>query len=110
MPTLASTHLALAHTHQRLSSARFVHAAVQRQPALRAAAAEWWDRQRAEGEWARGDEGVRRAAEKLGKGIEEGAEGARGRGWARMREVVRQMMETLALAPPPAVVAGEAGR
>ena len=83
---------------------------MQRQPALRAAAAEWWDRQRAEGEWARGDEGVRRAAEKLGKGIEEGAEGARGRGWARMREVVRQMMETLALAPPPAVVAGEAGR
>ena len=45
------------------------------------------------------------------EGIEEGAEGARGRGWARMREVVRQMMETLALAPPPpAVVAGEAGR
>ena len=51
------------------------------------------------------------AAEKLGKGIEEGAEGARGRGWARMRQVMRQMMETLALgaSPPPGVV-GEAGR
>ena len=82
---------------------------MQRQPALRAAAAEWWERQRAEGELARADEGVRRAAEKLGKGIEEGAEGARGRGWARMREVVRQMMETLALGPPAAVV-GEPGR
>ena len=84
---------------------------MQREPALRAAAAEWWDRQRTEGAWARGDDGVRRAAEKLGKGIEEGAEGARGRGWARMRQVIRQMMETLALgaSPPPGVV-GEAGR
>ena len=82
---------------------------MQREPTLRGAAAEWWDRQRAEGAWARADESVRRAAEKLGKGIEPEAEGARGRGWARMREVVRQMVETLALGPPPAVVVGKAG-
>ncbi|TBU38144.1 hypothetical protein BD309DRAFT_548968 [Dichomitus squalens] len=111
VPILAAAQLSLSQTHQRLSTARFVHAAMQRQPALRGAASEWWERQRAEGEIARADEGVRRAAEKLGKGIEEGAEGAAGRGWAKMRDVVRQMLEMLALAlPSGAVAGGEPGR
>ena len=99
---LGAAHAELQQTVQRLSTARFVHAAMQRNPVLRAASGEWWERQRVEGEWARGDEHVRRAAEKLGKGIEEGAEGAAGRMRVKVKSVLRRMMETLALVPPAA--------
>ena len=95
VPALAAAQLSLAQTQQRLSTARFVHAAMQRQPALRAAAAEWWERQRAEGELARADEGVRRAAEKLGKGIEEGAEGEREKKGAGRRRRERRLVQTV---------------
>ncbi|TFK80573.1 hypothetical protein K466DRAFT_558917 [Polyporus arcularius HHB13444] len=107
IPLLAAAHAELRQTRDRLSTARFVHAATQRDPALRAASAEWWDRQRVEGEWARTDEHVRHAAEKLGKGIAEDADGAAGRLRQKVRAILRQMLESVALAPgPAAVVAG----
>ncbi|RPD55540.1 hypothetical protein L227DRAFT_579512 [Lentinus tigrinus ALCF2SS1-6] len=105
IPLLATAHLELRQTKDRLSTARFVHAATQRDPELRAAAAKWWDRQRVEGEWARADEHVRHAAEKLGKGIAEDADGTAGRLRQKVRAILRQMMESVALAPGPAAVA-----
>ena len=69
---------------------------------MRAASAAWWERQRVEGAWARGDESVRRAAEKLGKGIEEHGEGTAGRMRGKVREILRQMLEAVGLPVPPA--------
>ncbi|KAI0690996.1 hypothetical protein C8T65DRAFT_670963 [Cerioporus squamosus] len=108
IPLLAAARAELQQTQNRLSTARFVHAATQRDPALRAASAEWWDRQRVEGEWARADEHVRHAAEKLGKGIAEDAAGTAGRLRQKVRAILRQMVESVALAPGPAAAA--AGR
>ncbi|KAI0674637.1 hypothetical protein C8Q78DRAFT_1015951 [Trametes maxima] len=87
----------LTKTHHQLVSMRFVHAAMQRQPALREASSEWWERQRVEGEWARSDEHVRHAAEKLGKGIQEGADGPAGRLSQKTKETLRQMLEGLGI-------------
>ena len=102
VPILAATSAGLQQTRNRLSTARFVHAAMQRSPALRAASAAWWDRQRVEGEWARADDHVRRAAEKLGKGIERGVDGPGGRLRQKVQAVLGQMMESLALGPAAA--------
>ncbi|KAI0360346.1 hypothetical protein OH77DRAFT_674974 [Trametes cingulata] len=99
-PLLTAARTQLQQTQQQLVNARFVHAAAQRQPALRAASAEWWERQRAEGEWARADDHVRRAAEKLGKGIQEGAEGPAGKLSQRAKMALRQIFESLGLAVP----------
>ncbi|KAI0824892.1 hypothetical protein BC628DRAFT_1321501 [Trametes gibbosa] len=99
-PLITLVRTQLQQTQQQVVTARFVHAAMQRQPALRAATAEWWDRQHVEGEWARADEHVRRAAGKLGKGIQEGAEGAAGILSQRAKEALRQMMESLGLSVP----------
>ncbi|CCM01211.1 uncharacterized protein FIBRA_03259 [Fibroporia radiculosa] len=55
------------------SHALATHSALEQSvPLLRAAASEWWDRQRLEGEWARSDEAVQRVAEQLGRGFVEG--------------------------------------
>ncbi|KAI0765416.1 hypothetical protein C8Q74DRAFT_1288215 [Fomes fomentarius] len=100
IPLLGAANVGLAQTKQRLSTARFVHAAMQRNPALRTASAQWWDRQRVEGEWARADEHVRHAAEKLGKGIEQGVDGPAGRLRQKVQAVLRQMMESLTIVRP----------
>lgn len=100
MPHLALARATLQNTSQQLASARFVHAAAERQPALRAASAEWWERQRVEGEWARTDEHVRRAAEKLGKGMQEGVDGPAGKLSRVAKDAVRQMFESLGLVVP----------
>ena len=79
-----------------------MHAATQRAPALRAASGAWWERQRVEGAWARGDEHVRHAAVKLGKGFESGASESEpaGRMRARVRGMLGQVMDALALPAP----------
>ncbi|KAI0634730.1 hypothetical protein C8Q77DRAFT_1054525 [Trametes polyzona] len=100
VPLVALARTQLQQTQQQLVNARFVHAAAQRQPDLRAASSEWWERQRVEGEWARADEHVRHAAERLGKGIQEGAEGPAGKLSHRTKEALRQMMESLGLTVP----------
>lgn len=122
VPLLATAHLELRQTKDRLSTVRFVHAATQREPTLRAAAAGWWDRQRVEGEWARADEHVRHAAEKLGKSIAVAGEpdgaasgsgtgtGEPGRLRQKVQAILRQMMESVALVPGPAAAAVGAGR
>jgi len=71
---VAAASITIQQAIRRVHSLRFTRAAVMRDPTLRAAAAEWWDRQRVEGEWAREDESVRRMANKLGKGFDEGGE------------------------------------
>ncbi|KAI0646636.1 hypothetical protein C8Q79DRAFT_909467 [Trametes meyenii] len=96
-PLLTAARLQLTKTHHQLVSTRFVHAAMQRQPTLRAASSEWWERQRVEGEWARTDEHVRHAAEKLGKGIQEGVDGPAGRLSQKTKETLRQMLEGLGI-------------
>ncbi|KAJ2956827.1 hypothetical protein NUW54_g14640 [Trametes sanguinea] len=53
---LTAARTQLEQVQPQLVNARFVYAAAQRQPALRAASAEWWERQRVEGEWERGVE------------------------------------------------------
>ncbi|KAI0747147.1 hypothetical protein C8Q80DRAFT_1179676 [Daedaleopsis nitida] len=97
IPLLSAANAGLQQTKQRLSTSRFVHAAMQRSPALRNASAEWWDRQRVEGEWARADDHVRHAAEKLGKGIGNGVDGPAGRLRQKVQAILRQMMESIAL-------------
>ncbi|GBE89129.1 hypothetical protein SCP_1501340 [Sparassis crispa] len=72
---LAAARGVLEQTVNRLASLHYTHGAVMRDPALRAAAEEWWKRQRVEGEWARNDESVRHIAERLGRGFGEAHEG-----------------------------------
>ncbi|OBZ77475.1 hypothetical protein A0H81_02705 [Grifola frondosa] len=74
-PTLTATRTEMERALSRLNSLRFSRGAVLRDPTLRAAATEWWERQRQEGEWARSDEGVRRMAARLGKGLEDAMDG-----------------------------------
>ena len=70
----------LEHASTRLAALRYTRGAVMREPRLRAAAGAWWAREREEGQWAREDEGVRRVAERLGKGFADGEEdGASGK-------------------------------
>lgn len=99
-PLMTIARAQLQKAQQQLVNTRFVHAAMERQPALRAASTEWWERQRVEGEWARSDEHVRRAAEKLGKGIQEGAEGPAGKLSQRTKDALRQIFESLGLTIP----------
>ncbi|OJT08297.1 hypothetical protein TRAPUB_836 [Trametes pubescens] len=99
-PLMSIARAQLQKAQQQLVNTRFVHAAMERQPALRAASTEWWERQRVEGEWARSDEHVRRAAEKLGKGIQEGAEGPAGKLSQRTKDALRQIFESLGLVLP----------
>ncbi|KAI0777343.1 hypothetical protein BD413DRAFT_609721 [Trametes elegans] len=100
-PLLSAARGTLEHTHAQLLGARFAHAAAARQPALRAAAGEWWERQRAEGAWAREDPHVQRAAERLGRGFREGAEGDAGKLSRRAKDALRQMLESIGLGAPP---------
>ncbi|KAI9061624.1 hypothetical protein FKP32DRAFT_1575796 [Trametes sanguinea] len=93
---LTAARTQLEQVQPQLVNARFVYAAAQRQPALRAASAEWWERQRVEGEWARADEHVRRTAEKLGRGVD----GPEGKLSQRAKAVMRQMLEGLGLVVP----------
>ncbi|KZT70412.1 hypothetical protein DAEQUDRAFT_744676 [Daedalea quercina L-15889] len=60
---------ALEQASTRLATLRYARGAIMRDPQMRAAAGEWWERQRVEGAWAREDEGVQRVAERLGKGF-----------------------------------------
>ncbi|KAI8971262.1 hypothetical protein BD414DRAFT_426335 [Trametes punicea] len=99
-PILSAARMQLQQTHPQLVHARFIYAALQRQPVLRAASAEWWERQRVEGEWARTDEHVRHAAERLGKGIQEDADGPAGKLSYIAKTAMRQMLESVGLAVP----------
>ncbi|KAH9835332.1 uncharacterized protein C8Q71DRAFT_837178 [Rhodofomes roseus] len=78
--------LALEQASRRLVTLRYTRGAVMRDPRMRAAAGDWWERQRVEGEWAREDETVRRVADRLGKGFDE--TGVEGEG--RIRKITRE--------------------
>lgn len=80
----------LEHASTRLAALRYTRGAVMREPRLRAAAGAWWAREREEGAWAREDEGVRRVAERLGKGFVEGEDGA---AEGRLRTFARAVVE-----------------
>lgn len=54
---------------RRTTLLKLLHATTMREPSLRAAADRWWSKQKTEGQWVRQDEGVQRAAEKLGFGF-----------------------------------------
>ncbi|KAI0336616.1 hypothetical protein GY45DRAFT_1315200 [Cubamyces sp. BRFM 1775] len=95
IPLLASARAQLQQTQPQLMNARFVHAAIEREPTLRAAAAEWWERQHVEGEWAREDEHVRRAAEKLGRGIQDGVDGPAGRLHEKTKTAMNMIFNSL---------------
>lgn len=89
--------IALEQASTRLATLRYTRGAVMRDPRTRAAAGDWWDRQRVEGEWAREDEGVRRVAERLGKGFAEEGE-KEGRIRTLAREAVARLRAGLAAA------------
>ncbi|KAH9930510.1 uncharacterized protein BXZ73DRAFT_47739 [Epithele typhae] len=107
---LAAAQNTLADTKTRLNALRFLNAAAAREPALRAASAAFWDRQREEGAIARADPYVRQAARDLGRGFAtEGDADAREVGGAngpmrvRVRAFARTVMELVA--PPQAAKA-----
>lgn len=85
---VAAANLTIQQTIHRLQSLHYTRAVVMREPTLRAAAVEWWDRQRVEGEWAREDESVRKMAKKLGKGFDEAGEDEEE---GRLRAAARQV-------------------
>ncbi|KAH9887299.1 hypothetical protein C8Q73DRAFT_259728 [Cubamyces lactineus] len=100
IPLLAAARMQLQQTQPQLMNARFVHAAIEREPTLRAAAAEWWERQHVEGAWAREDEHVRRAAEKLGRGIQDGTDGPPGRLYEKTKTAMSMIFNSLGLRLP----------
>jgi hypothetical protein len=55
----------------RLHLLKYTRGATLRVPTLRERAASWWDKERREGSWVRGDERVSRVAERLGLGFDE---------------------------------------
>ncbi|KZT00665.1 uncharacterized protein LAESUDRAFT_732080 [Laetiporus sulphureus 93-53] len=99
---LAEARTTLEQTMARLAVLRYTHGAVMRDPVLRAAASEWWERQRVEGEWARADEGVRRVADRLGRSFAEAGAGGSGEGRLKVmaREVVARLVAGMTAAPP----------
>jgi predicted phage gp36 major capsid-like protein len=62
----------LDQTLTRLRLLKYTKGAIMRVPELREQSEEWWERERRRGEWIREDEGVRKAAERVGYGFDEG--------------------------------------
>lgn len=93
--TIAATQAVLQDTMMRVISLRVSRSAVMRDPALRAAAGEWWDRGRTEGEWARGYENVRRLAGKLNKSFVRDEQGRMGKLQVKAREFAEQVWMAL---------------
>ncbi|KAG1730890.1 hypothetical protein EDB19DRAFT_1366513 [Suillus lakei] len=84
---------ALAHLERSLPRAhllKYTRAAVMRQPELRERAVRWWAREKRAGDAGRGDEGVKRAALKMGLGYAD-AEGEEG----KLRMSARMAIESL---------------
>ncbi|KAI0944992.1 hypothetical protein AcV7_001643 [Taiwanofungus camphoratus] len=102
VPALASARGALEQSVARLASLRYAHGAVMRDPTLRAAAGNWWERQRKEGVWAREDENVRQVAERLGRGFDE-ADPGEGRREGKLRTFARMAVERLKAGLAPTV-------
>ncbi|KLO14041.1 hypothetical protein SCHPADRAFT_967202 [Schizopora paradoxa] len=62
-------------TLARIHLLKYTRGAVTRNPALRNNVAEWWERERTEGEWATSDDEVKELAAKLGMDLADGDEG-----------------------------------
>ncbi|KAG1741545.1 uncharacterized protein EDB91DRAFT_1237175 [Suillus paluster] len=74
-PPSTSLAPALAHLERSLPRAHLLNstrAAIMRQPELRERAVRWWAQEKMEGDAGREDEGVRKAAEKMGLGYADG--------------------------------------
>lgn len=84
-------------TSRRLAFLKFLRGAVLRDPALRASANTWWERQDVTGQWIREDENVQRTAETLGSGFNEAMGEAKL--LPRLKEIVGQL-KTAGLGPP----------
>jgi len=61
-------------TLARIHLLKYTHGAAARSPALRAKTTEWWERERAEGEWGTQDDEVKELAAKLGMDFSKGEE------------------------------------
>ena len=59
----------------RLHLLKYTRGATMRVPALRARVESWWETERREGAWVREDKDVRRVAERIGLGFDEGYHG-----------------------------------
>ncbi|TFK70029.1 hypothetical protein BDN72DRAFT_795923 [Pluteus cervinus] len=64
--SIQTTLNALNATMTRLHLLKYTHAALMRVPELRTQAGEWWEKEKREGDWIRGDEEVRRVARGVG--------------------------------------------
>jgi hypothetical protein len=88
----------------KLRLLKYTKGAIMRVPELREQSEEWWEEERIRGGWIREDDGVRRVAERVGLGFDEGGQDGDGGevGEGRLRKQARAAVQMLigAFRPP----------